>query len=728
MNAIHAKTHAPAGAPSPATPPELLAPAGSKEALLAAVAAGADAVYCGVAGSLNARRKAQNIAPDELGPLVSLAHAHGTRVYVAANVAVEDDELPDALELARDVRGAGADAIICQDWGLMSLVRAHVPDLELHVSTQANVHDARGVRLAGELGASRVTLSRELSVSQIARIHAEVPDVELEVFAHGSLCVCYSGLCTLSTFLRDGRSPNRGVCAQPCRLPFDLVDDEGAKLQGARDERPLCMADVCAIDLVSGLAQAGVASLKIEGRMKPAPYVHAVTRAWRGELDALGSGRGDGGAGRRREDLRRSFNRGFTDVYLRGRAHEVPGPAVMSYERSTNRGRAVGATVGFEPEPGFVPRDGQHMRGEVLVRLDAAVGAGDSIELRPVDDPARFLVLGAPADARPGETLRIRCPRPIPAGTPARLTRSQGLVDAAQAAVRAMGRELAQLPRRPMAAAGATGVPLPAAPVPAPASGARPAPLLCALAASLADARLLADAGAHRVYLDVSSVTETGDDLRRLADEVLAQGIVPTLDEVCHDADHARLDPWAQPGSPVLVRNVSELALARERGASPEVGGCVPVHNVWAARTLAGLGARTVWLSPELPAARLAALAGAIPVPAGVLAFGRPRLATCERCVLQVAGPCDHRCSACDLRRRDLRLRNIDARELPVRTDARGRSRIYLDAPLDLTAQAGGLACAGVSLFMVDATALPLDQARAALKRLACALRRDERP
>lgn len=416
--------------------PELLAPAGDREAFLAAVAAGADAIYCGVTGQLNARRRAGGIAPAELAGLCELAHGHGVRVYVTMNVVVKQAELEDALAAARFVLGVGADALIIQDLGFIAAVRRACPDAEIHVSTQANVHDARGVRLCEKLGAARVTLSRELPLQEIASIAAET-SAELEVFSHGAICPSYSGVCMLSSFLRQGRSPNRGLCAQPCRLPFDLVGENGVRLQPASRERALCTHDNCAIDDLAALAAAGVASLKLEGRMKPAAYVWAVTSAYRAALDALARGE-QGVPPAVRRTLKRSFNRGLTDAYLQG----TSGNELMSYERSGNRGELVGELVSFEPEPGFVPRDGQQIRGTVTLALAASVGAGDSLELRPVDDPERFMVVLAPGPCEAGGTLRCRVPRPMPAGCEVRLTRSVAMLDAAARAVSELEREL----------------------------------------------------------------------------------------------------------------------------------------------------------------------------------------------------------------------------------------------------------------------------------------------
>lgn len=416
--------------------PELLAPAGDRAAFLAAIAGGADAIYCGVTGTLNARRRAGGISFDELASLCSLAHAHDARVYVTMNVVVAQDELAGAVDDAVRVLDAGADALIIQDWGFLVEVRRRLPGAEIHVSTQANVHDARGVSLCEELGASRVTLSRELPLEEIAAIAGRT-SLELEVFSHGAICPSYSGACMLSSFLREGRSPNRGMCAQPCRLPFDLVGEEGVRLQPAERERALCTRDNCVVGDVRALARAGVASLKLEGRMKPSPYVYAVTSAYRVALDALAAGGQPNGEALRRR-LKRSFNRGLVDCYLLGES----GNGLMSYERSGNRGELVGHVLGFEPEPGFVPRDGQQLRGTIELELDAPVDADDSLELRHASEPTRFLVVVAPRAVAAGERVVVRVPRAVPSGADVRVTRSVELVCEAAEAVSRLEREL----------------------------------------------------------------------------------------------------------------------------------------------------------------------------------------------------------------------------------------------------------------------------------------------
>ncbi|WP_235815085.1 peptidase U32 family protein [Olsenella massiliensis] len=343
--------------PDPCNVPELLAPAGSPEAFNAALAAGADAIYCALGSDFNARRGARNFTYQTFEAACRAAHLAGARVYVTVNVVIRTEELPRALALVRTAWLLGADAFIVQDWGLMAELRERYPQLELHVSTQANVHDARGVAWCRALGVSRVTLSRELSVAEIARIARE--GVELEGFGHGALCFCYSGTCLMSSLAGD-RSANRGLCAQPCRLPYDLVDARGQVVSAPGRRLPLCPKDYCTMDDLGRLARAGLSSLKIEGRMKSPDYVHAVASAYRLQLDDLAAGREPDEAARsaRLTRLRRAFNRDFTNSYLDGRSDDD----MMSYERSNNRGELVGSVTASSDLGSGRVRRGRHRR------------------------------------------------------------------------------------------------------------------------------------------------------------------------------------------------------------------------------------------------------------------------------------------------------------------------------------------------------------------------------
>ena len=226
------------------------------------------------------------------------------------------------------------------------------------------------------------------------------------------------------------------------------------------------------------------------------------------------------------------------------------------------------------------------------------------------------------------------------------------------------------------------------------------------------------DAGATRIYLDVIDTRPVPELFVRVAEE----GVIPVLDEVCREADHARVDPWLRGGMPAAVGNVSELALARECGVLVETRSCIPVHNTSTLRLIGDLGARLAWLSPELSLDEACELARADALPLGATVYGRPRIMTCEHCALQVAYDCDRDHAHCPHRSEDHWLVNIDGRALPVRTDACGRSRIYLDEPLDLVSYAAKLAEAGVACLLVDAASTSVDEACDALARLRCAL------
>lgn len=415
--------------------PELLAPAGGPEPFYAALAAGADAIYCGM-GSFNARRKADNFTDETFEAACRAAHLAGSRVYVTVNIVIKDEEMSEALSLVDRCWRLGADAFIIQDWGLFFEIRRLMPEVETHISTQANIHDARGTAWCKEAGADRVTLSRELSIDEIAIIHDAV-DIELEVFSHGAICFCYSGVCLLSSFTSRGRSANRGMCAQPCRLPYELIDETGRSWSKPGRERALCPRDTCTADMLPRLLDAGAHALKLEGRMKAPDYVHSIVSAYRAQLDDILAGReiSDETAQARYRQLKRCFNRDFTSEYQEGRS----GDEMMSYERSNNRGQIVGEVLGSKPlgnTKGLKPDDKRRRAAWTKLRLSEPVGKGDLLELRHDDEFDQFLTAIAPEDARAGDIIECRTARPMPAGALVRLIRSQAALDAAEAALK----------------------------------------------------------------------------------------------------------------------------------------------------------------------------------------------------------------------------------------------------------------------------------------------------
>ena len=282
---------------------ELLAPAGSMEALRAAVCNGADAVYLG-ADTFNARINARNFSAADLQEAVVYCHVRGVKVHLTLNTLVLDREMPRAAELIRLAASCGVDAFIVQDLGMVSLCRQLAPDVPIHASTQMSIHSLEGVLEAAALGCSRVVLARELPAEEIAHICKKSP-VEIEVFVHGALCMCYSGQCYLSSVI-GRRSGNRGQCAQPCRLPYGYGRFESTRY-------PLSLKDNCLVGELDELRRMGVASIKIEGRMKRPEYVAIVTRAYRTVLNGGKLMPSD------LQELETAFSRqGFTDGYFRG--------------------------------------------------------------------------------------------------------------------------------------------------------------------------------------------------------------------------------------------------------------------------------------------------------------------------------------------------------------------------------------------------------------------------
>ncbi|QWT17909.1 U32 family peptidase [Collinsella sp. zg1085] len=836
--------------------PELLAPAGSLDAFAAALAAGADAIYCGF-GSFNARRKATNFTDEQFGSACRAAHVAGARVYVTVNIVIKDEEMAQALELIRRASELGADAFIIQDWGLFAELRRYMPWAEIHISTQANIHDARATRWCRLQGAERVTLSRELSVPEIAQIAKT--GVELEVFAHGSICFSYSGVCLLSSFACAGRSANRGMCAQPCRLPYELVDEHGHVLTAPGRDRALCPRDTNTSTMLNELLQAGAHALKLEGRMKAPDYVYAVVDVYRKQLDdymAAIEPSAEEAAARARK-LKRSFNRDFTHEYQHGRS----GDEMMSYERSNNRGQEVGTVLDCKPVKfeGRLHRDDKRRRlARVLISLTEPIGRSDLLELRHDDEQDQFLAVSSPVDARAGERVWLQIPRAVAVGARVRVIRSQAAFDEVDAALkqtvwrrrkvavyvsaeqgrplrirlscvdnaaltvectgaevepartRAVTREeliehvgrmgtslfeaisfdvvldegvgmsfsalhklrataCAELEKIILADVDARieqarttllltsddfytdseivvgelrGV------------GARPAakdhseskaslsgeqrvrvqtfgaqqalppvehavPELCAQVfdhASLARARA---AGIERVYMPVDALLDEGYTPARAA----AEGIIPVLDEVSRASDLARLDPWVQTAQPVAVGTISELVLCQERGAHAELRSCIPLHNRSAAAFLAGAGAVSAWLSPELTLTELERWATSTPLIMGMMVIGRARVMTSEHCMLMAANRCIDDCERCTLRRKRLSLKNIDGKLMPVTTDIHGRSKMYAPTLTDITPQLDKLVRAGITRFMVDLTMLSEAEQEQALAQ-ACAAKR----
>ena len=344
---------------------ELLAPAGNKEQFIAAVENGADAVYTG-GRFLNARQAAEGLTDEEMALAVGYAHLRGVKVYVTMNTLVTDDELEEGLNYAEFLYECGVDALIIQDLGLGRYIHERIPEMELHLSTQASAVGPVAVSAAASLGYSRVVTARELTLNEVRAACANGAGAEVEVFCHGALCICYSGQCQLSRY-NGGRSGNRGCCAQPCRLQYRTLSSDGAVLTAGMPDYPLSPKDLCLIDNLGELIKAGVASLKIEGRLKTPEYVAVVTRIYRKYIDKYYQNgyytisRDD------REALTQIFSRGGScKGYLEGKS----GRELISGDLPKNSGIRVGTVVGR----------GKNDR-QVIVKLDHVIEVGDGIEI-----------------------------------------------------------------------------------------------------------------------------------------------------------------------------------------------------------------------------------------------------------------------------------------------------------------------------------------------------------
>ncbi|MEP3479852.1 MAG: DUF3656 domain-containing protein [Fuerstiella sp.] len=338
---------------------ELLAPAGDWDCLTAAVENGADAVYFGLESGFNARARATNFQLDDLDRIVDFLHRQCVKGYVTLNTLAFSDELSRMEDALRKLATAGIDAVLIQDIGVARLAREVCPDLEIHASTQMTLSSAECIDAVQDLGIRRVVLPRELSLKEIRKI-ADNTTMPLEVFVHGALCVAYSGQCLTSESL-GGRSANRGQCAQACRLPYELICD-GEDIDLGRQKYLLSPQDLAAYDLIPELLDAGICSLKIEGRLKTPEYVANTVQHYRSVLDAAIQGRRETFAGKQIDDLEMSFSRGFSPGWLNGCDHKMLVPAVSC----AKRGVLLGQVVSVLPEG-------------VSVRLQREIKPGDGI-------------------------------------------------------------------------------------------------------------------------------------------------------------------------------------------------------------------------------------------------------------------------------------------------------------------------------------------------------------
>ena len=414
---------------NPRSTPELLAPAGSLDAVRAAIANGADAVYLG-AERFNARDDGAQLSMDEVGEACRLAHERGRRIYLTLNTLVKPAELPAALALLGEAIDHGVDAAIVQDVGLVRLIQRVYPGFEIHGSTQMTVHDASGAAVMQELGIERVVLARENSLEDIRAIRESVPGIGLETFVHGALCISYSGQCYMSGMISE-RSANRGSCAQSCRKDYHLTD---IKTGRELDSGYLISArDLGAGEHLEEIAKAGVECLKVEGRKKKPEYVAVVTRSYRDWIDRIGRGEPASPTPEETGPLVQIFSRGFTGGMYGGRA----GRDYVTRSHPDNRGVVLGSVVGREGE-------------ELIVKVTQELAVGDGIGFESPDgkgESVGFSIEGVRSLNRFPRGIRqaIRTRVPVATGWVLRRTSHASLLAGARASFASIATEA---PRR----------------------------------------------------------------------------------------------------------------------------------------------------------------------------------------------------------------------------------------------------------------------------------------
>ncbi len=397
--------------------PELLAPAGNLSKLKMALRYGADAVYIG-GEAFSLRVAADNFTLAEMKEGVAFAHNMGKKVYLTANVIPHNRDIDDYREYLSQIREVGLDAIILSDLGMFSVTRELAPELEIHISTQANNVNYQSARMWRELGAKRVILAREMSLEEIREIREKTqPDLELEAFVHGAMCISYSGRCLLSNYMA-GRDGNGGACAHPCRWKYYLMEETrpGEYMPVFENERGTFIynsKDLCMIDHIGDLVQAGLTSLKIEGRVKSEFYVATVVKAYRQAIDAYFEDPTAAADPTWREELTKVSHRDYTTGFYFGR----PGGTEQHYESSSyiRKYDMVGLVTGYDPETGMA---------EVIQKN--RIFLGSEVEfLRPVGQffKQKITVMqdadGKPLEVanRPQSKIYIKTDQPVEADT-----------------------------------------------------------------------------------------------------------------------------------------------------------------------------------------------------------------------------------------------------------------------------------------------------------------------
>jgi len=667
---------------------ELLAPAGSMEALRAAVQNGADAVYLGADG-FNARMSAKNFTLDSLREAAVYCHVRGVKLHLTVNTLVSDRQLPEAASLIRGAARCGVDAFIVQDLGVLRLCREVAPDVPRHASTQMSIHSLAGVREAAALGCTRAVLARELPAGEIRNICAESP-IEIEVFGHGALCMSYSGQCYFSAVV-GRRSGNRGQCAQPCRQPYGYSRFE--------ERYPLSLKDSCLLSHLRALEEMGVASLKIEGRMKRPEYVAVTTRIYRAALD---------GREIRPEDYReleRVFSRqGFTDGYLRGRA----GGAMLGVHLGGREDEALYAAARATYENHETPRVPIRFRLSLQPGRPAELRAGDregrvAVCAGEIPEPARNHPLTPElAEARLRRTggTPYRC-EGVEAGVAPGLSLSASALNMMRrealsrlTALRGRREQPAVHPYRPVRAVRGPDTP--------------PALTVQVRSWEQVTDRLLRELPAV-LYLPLSEIAAEPDRVYTVPRQTAVAAVLPRVVWGREEAKISRALDIAQNAGvrEVLAGNLGQLEPAASRGLMVRGDFGLNVFNSETASELRRMGFSSLTASFELLLAQVRALSK--PLPTELIAYGRLPLMLTENCVIR------SRTGACACEGALTRLIDRTGAEFPVVNDPGTCRSVVLNGKklylLDQRDRLRGLGLWALRLCFTTESARETDQA-----------------
>ena len=587
---------------------ELLSPAGSPEAVVAAVQNGADAVYMGL-GIFNARRGAKNFSDEEFEKAVRYCRIRDCKVYVTMNTLVGDREMEQAVELARRVSDLGADAILVQDLGLLSVLRKAVPDIPLHASTQMSIHNLAGVEAAAEMGLTRAVLARELSFEQIKFITKHSP-IETEIFVHGALCFCHSGQCYMSSLI-GRRSGNRGMCAQPCRMEYTM----GGRLE---DSHPLSLKDNCLVDRLREIEDAGVACVKIEGRMKRPEYTGIVTGIYskiikerreptEEELKALAD----------------AFSRqGFTQGYFNGDKADMFG-----VRAETDK---VGEKMFADARKEYIGKEERR----VPVKFYAVVNAGEAVKAAAIDNRGNKVVAFG---AEPQKAIRQAINSEVlsdrlgkTGGTPYYCVDAQSRV---QSGLYLSASEINELRRKLVTALNERrAIPQPRRSL--------PMPQLPSGQSAVTDPVMiyqveLADTRPDYIYIPVK-VMHDNFDLVRMFKE---RGAVPVavLPRVITDSEtkdiFVMLRKLFDLGiNEALVGNLGHVIIARKAGMKTRADFGMNVFNSYSMDMIQKMGFLSATASFELRLAQVRDMAKCVPTE--LIAYGRLPLMVSDQCVI----------------------------------------------------------------------------------------------